>query len=49
MRKMISYMMASPPSGAGSDMAGTVEAILDRLAKTRNNKEFLATLNKEIL
>ena len=49
MRKMISYMMASPPSGAGSDMAGTAEAILDRLAKTRNNKEFLATLSKEVL
>jgi transcription termination factor Rho len=49
MRKMISYMMASPPSGAGLDMAGTGEAILDRLAKTRNNKEFLATLSKEVL
>jgi transcription termination factor Rho len=49
LRKMISYMMAPPPSGAGLDMAGTVEALLERLAKTKNNKEFLATLSKEVL
>jgi len=49
MRKMTSYLMAPPPSGAGLDMAGTSEAILERLGKTRNNKEFLATLSKDVL
>ncbi len=49
MRKMISYMMAPPPSGAGLDMAEALQALLDRLAKTKNNKEFLATLSKEVL
>jgi len=47
MRKMISYMMAPPPSGAGLDMAEALQALLDRLAKTKSNKEFLATLSKE--
>jgi transcription termination factor Rho len=49
MRKMTSYMMASPPSGAGLDITGTLEALLDRLAKTKNNKEFLATLSRDVL
>jgi len=49
MRKMTSYMMTPPPSGAGMDIAGTLEALLERLAKTKNNKEFLATLSREVL
>ncbi len=49
MRKMTSYMMASPPSGAGMDITGALEALLDRLSRTRNNKEFLATLSKDVL
>ena len=49
MRKMTSYMMASPPSGAGLDITGTLEALLERLAKTRNNREFLATLSRDVL
>jgi transcription termination factor Rho len=49
MRKMISYMRSSPPSGAGMDITGALEALLERLAKTRNNKEFLATLSKDVL
>ncbi len=49
MRKMISYMMAPPPSGAGMDITGALEALLDRLAKTRNNREFLTTLSRDIL
>ena len=49
MRKMISYMMASPPSGAGMDITGALEALLERLGRTRNNEEFLATLSKDVL
>jgi transcription termination factor Rho len=49
MRKMTSYMMAPPPSGAGLEITGALEALLDRLARTKNNQEFLATLSKDIL
>lgn len=49
MRKMTSYMMTPPPSGAGLEITGTLEALLERLSKTRNNKEFLATLSREVL
>jgi len=49
MRKMTSYMTAPPPSGAGMDITSALEALLDRLAKTRNNREFLATLSRDIL
>jgi transcription termination factor Rho len=48
MRKMISYMMAPPPSGAGMDITGALEALLERLGKTRNNREFLTTLSRDI-
>ena len=48
MRKMISYMMASPPSGAGMDITGALEALLERLARTKNNKEFLTTLSRDV-
>jgi transcription termination factor Rho len=49
MRKMTSYMMAPPPSGAGLEITGALEALLERLAKTKNNQEFLATLSKDVL
>ncbi len=49
MRKMISRLMGPPPSGAGLDITGALEALLDRLAKTKNNKEFLATLSRGVL
>ncbi|MBC8249148.1 MAG: transcription termination factor Rho [Anaerolineales bacterium] len=49
MRKMTSYMMASPPSGAGMDITSALEALLDRLSRTRNNKEFLTTLSRDVL
>ena len=49
MRKMTSYMMTPPPSVAGLEITGTLEALLERLSKTRNNKEFLATLSREVL
>jgi transcription termination factor Rho len=48
MRKMISYMMASPPSGAGLEITGALEALLERLGRTKNNQEFLATLSKDV-
>jgi len=49
MRKMISYMMLPPPSGAGLDIAGALDALLERLARTKSNQEFLATLSKDVL
>jgi len=49
MRRMIAYMMAPPPAGAGYDAAGALEAVLERLRKTKSNKEFLATLTKDIV
>lgn len=49
MRKMISYMMVPPPSGAGLDIAGALDALLGRLARTKSNQEFLATLSKDVL
>ena len=49
MRKMISRLMGPPPSGAGLDITGALEALLSRLAKTKSNKEFLATLSRGVL
>ncbi|MBC8492849.1 MAG: transcription termination factor Rho [Chloroflexi bacterium] len=49
MRKMISRLVGPPPSGAGLDITGALEALLDRLAKTKSNREFLATLSKGVL
>jgi transcription termination factor Rho len=47
MRRMISQMTASPPSGAGYDIGAAVEAILQRLRKTKTNKEFLDKLHQD--
>ena len=47
MRRMISQMTAPPPSGAGYDMAAAVEAILQRLRKTKTNKAFLDKLHQD--
>jgi len=44
MRRMYLQMIASPPQGAGMDQAVAAEAILQRLAKTKTNMEFLETL-----
>ena len=49
MRKMISRLTGPPPSGAGLDITGALEALLDRLAKTKSNREFLATLSRGVL
>ena len=48
MRKMASYMMAPPPSGAGLEITGTLEALLERMSRTKNNQEFLATLSRDV-
>ncbi len=48
MRRMYIQMTAPPPQGAGMDSAVATEAILQRLAKSRNNREFLATLTEDL-
>ncbi len=44
MRRMYDQMVTSPPHGAGLDPSTATEAILQRLARTANNIEFLETL-----
>lgn len=44
MRRMYIQMISSPPAGAGMDTAVATEAIINRMAKTRNNMEFIETL-----
>lgn len=46
MRRMVDQMITAPPHGAGLDSASATEAILQRLAKTADNQEFLETLNE---
>jgi transcription termination factor Rho len=46
MRRMFDQMITAPPHGAGLDSATATEAILQRLAKTTNNQEFLETLHE---
>jgi transcription termination factor Rho len=48
MRRMYIQMVSSPPQGAGMDSAVATEAILQRLAKTKNNQEFLETLTDNL-
>jgi transcription termination factor Rho len=49
MRRMIGQLMASPPSGAGYDIAAATEALLKRLRQTETNYEFLETLTKDLV
>ena len=49
MRRMFSQMTTSPPSGAGFDIVRATEAVLQRLAKTKTNKEFLDTLYRDAM
>ena len=49
MRRMYSQMVASPPSGAGYDIAAAVEALLQRLVRTKTNREFLDALHRDSL
>ncbi len=44
MRRMYLQMVSPPPQGAGMDPAIATEALLTRLARSRNNQEFLETL-----
>ena len=46
MRRMFDQMITQPPFGAGLDPTTATEAILQRLAKTPNNQEFLETLHE---
>jgi transcription termination factor Rho len=46
MRRMLSMMMAPPPSGANMDITNALEALLTRLARTRSNAEFLTALKE---
>jgi transcription termination factor Rho len=45
MRRMYSQMTSPPPHGAGMDISVATEAILQRMAKARNNAAFLNTLS----
>jgi len=47
MRRMFSQMIAPPPSGAGYDIATATEAVLQRLSRTKTNKEFLDALYRD--
>ncbi len=49
MRRMFDQLITPPPQGAGLDPAAATEAILQRLAKTVNNQEFLETLTESNL
>jgi len=48
MRRMYLQMIAQQPQGAGMDPAVATEAILQRMAKTRNNQEFLEGLTEDM-
>lgn len=47
MRRMYLQMISQPPQGAGMDPAVATEAILQRMAKTKNNAEFLESLTED--
>ncbi len=44
MRRMYTQMLASPPAGAGMDSTQGTQAIVERLANTPDNQNFLETL-----
>jgi transcription termination factor Rho len=46
MRRMFAQMIQPPPNGAGMDLTNATEAIINDLAKTDNNNDFLETLGK---
>jgi transcription termination factor Rho len=47
MRRMLGQLMASPPNGAGYDLGAATEALIDRMASTGSNAEFLELLQKD--
>ncbi|MDP3449909.1 MAG: transcription termination factor Rho, partial [Anaerolineaceae bacterium] len=46
-RRMYLQMITPPPGGAGMDPAVATEAILQRMAKTKNNLEFLENITED--
>ena len=46
-RRMYGHMITSPPNGAGMDPTLATEAIIQRLARTETNLEFLETITEE--
>jgi transcription termination factor Rho len=46
LRRMFGAMITPPPNGAGLDITNATEAIVNDLAKTNNNNEFLENLGK---
>ncbi|NMC14437.1 MAG: transcription termination factor Rho [Chloroflexi bacterium] len=48
MRRMYDQMVTAPPHGAGLDPTTATEAILQRLARTADNQEFLETLTEDV-
>lgn len=46
MRRMYDQMVTAPPHGAGMDPSTATEAILQRLARTNDNQQFLETLTE---
>ena len=47
MRRMYLQMIGTPPQGAGMDPSVATEAILQKIARTKNNQEFLETLTED--
>ena len=47
MRRMYLQMIGNPPQGAGMDPSVATEAILQRIAKTKNNQDFLENLTED--
>jgi transcription termination factor Rho len=47
MRRMYLQMIATPPQGAGMDPSVATEAILQKIARTKNNQEFLESLTED--
>jgi transcription termination factor Rho len=45
-RRMYDQMIQSPPHGAGMDQGTATEAILQRFKNTKDNQEFLMSLNE---
>jgi transcription termination factor Rho len=46
MRRMLAQLMTSPPHGAGYDVADATSVLIERIAQTKSNDEFLSLLNK---
>ena len=46
MRRMYMQMISTPPQGAGMDNAVATEAIIQRMAKTKDNQTFLENLTE---